>query len=76
MISGDVHSHEVHKDVPVHKDETIKTETSSDHHSHGHSHNVSDNHNLIGVTLVIGFIFMLLVDQLGGGHVHAPTGKN
>lgn len=33
-------------------------------------------HSWIGVALVLGFVFMLLVDQLGGGnHVHAPLGQ-
>ena len=39
---------------------------------HGHHHEGgAELHNLIGVSLVLGFIFMLLVDQLsGGGHSH------
>ncbi|CAH1791056.1 unnamed protein product [Owenia fusiformis] len=41
------------------------------HAEHAHSH--SDPHSKIGVTLVLGFIFMLLVDQLGGGHTHASS---
>ncbi len=40
---------------------------------HGHSHG-AELHTYIGVSLVLGFIFMLLVDQLsGGGHVHNST---
>ena len=33
------------------------------------------NHSAIGVTLVIGFIFMLIVDQIGGkvSHRHLPS---
>lgn len=40
-----------------------------------HDHSKSDVHSIIGVTLVAGFIFMLLVDQIGGSmHSHsAPT---
>ncbi|CAL1542417.1 unnamed protein product [Lymnaea stagnalis] len=39
---------------------------------HHHEHSKPDVHSIIGVTLVIGFIFMLLVDQIGGSmHSHA-----
>ena len=34
-------------------------------------------HTWIGVALVLGFIFMLIVDQIGGGlHHHAPSGMS
>ncbi|XP_053403287.1 zinc transporter ZIP9-like isoform X2 [Mercenaria mercenaria] len=43
-------------------------------HEHEHEHSMIDDHSLIGITLVSGFIFMLLVDQIGGGgHIHAPA---
>ena len=29
-------------------------------------------HTLMGLSLLLGFIFMLFVDQVGGGHSHAP----
>ena len=29
---------------------------------------------LMGLSLLLGFIFMLFVDQVGGGHSHAPSG--
>ena len=45
--------------------------------SHHHEHSMIDDHSLIGITLVSGFIFMLLVDQIGGGgHIHAPSGTH
>ena len=53
-------------------------ESHTDHDVHeGHSHDkLIDDHSIIGITLVAGFIFMLLVDQIGGGgHFHAPSGK-
>lgn len=38
---------------------------------HQHSHGI-ELHTYIGVSLVLGFIFMLLIDQLsGGGHMHS-----
>ncbi|KAL3874981.1 hypothetical protein ACJMK2_037927 [Sinanodonta woodiana] len=40
---------------------------------HSHDHPIFDDHTIIGITLVSGFIFMLLVDQIGGGHMHAPS---
>ncbi|OWF47010.1 zinc transporter ZIP9-B-like [Mizuhopecten yessoensis] len=64
------HIHEdVHSDVP-NKVDGVHT---GEDHAHNHTHSVSDNHTIIGVTLVAGFIFMLLVDQIGGGHMHAST---
>lgn len=41
---------------------------SEEHH---HEHN--ESHKLIGVSLVVGFVFMLLVDQIGGGHAHGGS---
>ncbi|KAK6181884.1 hypothetical protein SNE40_009662 [Patella caerulea] len=37
------------------------------------SHHVSEEHSRIGISLVAGFICMLLVDQLGGSYLHAAT---
>jgi zinc transporter 9 len=45
----------------------------------GHNHDEESSlemHSWIGVALVLGFVFMLLVDQLsGGGHVHGGNGQ-
>uniref|UniRef100_A0A8C7CXS6 Zinc transporter ZIP9 n=1 Tax=Oncorhynchus kisutch TaxID=8019 RepID=A0A8C7CXS6_ONCKI len=38
-------------------------------HSHSHEH----LHAYIGVSLVLGFVFMLLVDQIGSAHVHSSA---
>ncbi|XP_028294512.1 zinc transporter ZIP9 [Gouania willdenowi] len=35
-----------------------------------HSHSHEQLHAYIGVSLVLGFVFMLLVDQIGSSHVH------
>uniref|UniRef100_A0A8D0BSR5 Zinc transporter ZIP9 n=1 Tax=Salvator merianae TaxID=96440 RepID=A0A8D0BSR5_SALMN len=43
-----------------------------DVHDHIHNHDHSRLHAYIGVSLVLGFVFMLLVDQIGSSHVH-PT---
>ncbi|XP_019728095.1 zinc transporter ZIP9 [Hippocampus comes] len=37
------------------------------HHEHGHE----QLHACIGVSLVLGFVFMLLVDQIGSSHMHS-----
>ena len=42
------------------------------HDEHGHEHN---EHKSIGVSLVVGFVFMLIVDQFGGGHSHGGGGR-
>nr|KAF6502699.1 solute carrier family 39 member 9 [Molossus molossus] len=40
-------------------------------HEHEHSHDHTRLHAYIGVSLVLGFVFMLLVDQIGSSHVHS-----
>ncbi|XP_044520738.1 zinc transporter ZIP9 isoform X1 [Gracilinanus agilis] len=40
-------------------------------HEHEHSHDHTRLHAYIGVSLVLGFVFMLLVDQIGNSHVHS-----
>ena len=46
-------------------------------HQHGHEHHdMTEEHSIIGISLVVGFIFMLLVDQMGGSlHSHSSSGK-
>ncbi|XP_073683421.1 zinc transporter ZIP9 [Garra rufa] len=38
---------------------------------HGHDHGHEQLHAYIGVSLVLGFVFMLLVDQIGSSHMHS-----
>lgn len=40
-------------------------------HEYEHSHDHTQLHAYIGVSLVLGFVFMLLVDQIGSSHVHS-----
>ncbi|KAL6066592.1 hypothetical protein STEG23_013136 [Scotinomys teguina] len=40
-------------------------------HEREHSHDHTQLHAYIGVSLVLGFVFMLLVDQIGSSHVHS-----
>lgn len=37
----------------------------------GHEHGHEQLHACIGVSLVLGFVFMLLVDQIGSSHMHS-----
>jgi len=38
-----------------------------------HQHHAETPHRAIGLALLLGFVFMLLVDQIGGAsHSHAP----
>lgn len=41
----------------------------------GHEGEEGEGHlqTLLGLSLLLGFIFMLLVDQIGGGHSHSPS---
>ena len=64
----------------IKSDENIKdkTKTNNDHdedHSHGQEES-GPAHSSIGVTLVLGFIFMLIVDQIGGKVSHRPHTGN
>ena len=55
----------------------VGTGTDHDHvHEHSHEHHdMTEEHSIIGITLVVGFIFMLLVDQMGGNfHSHSGPG--
>lgn len=40
-----------------------------------HEHSHEQLHACIGVSLVLGFVFMLLVDQIGSSHVHSTEGQ-
>jgi len=77
--SGDHHdSHHVTEkatgavEAGAHKEE-IKTVLAATHH-HEHESGV-ELHSWIGVALVLGFVFMLLVDQIGG-HMHSHAGAS
>lgn len=39
-----------------------------------HEHSHEQLHAYIGVSLVLGFVFMLLVDQIGSSHIHSTEG--
>lgn len=39
-----------------------------------HEHSHEELHACIGISLVLGFVFMLLVDQIGSSHVHNAEG--
>ncbi|XP_006011786.1 zinc transporter ZIP9 [Latimeria chalumnae] len=47
--------------------EAVKTGETVVEHEHEHT----KLHAYIGVSLVLGFVFMLLVDQIGSSHVHS-----
>ncbi|PIK53089.1 putative zinc transporter ZIP9-A [Apostichopus japonicus] len=56
----------------------IKEEHEETHEDGHHHSSVEEAHHLIGVALVLGFVFMLLVDQCSGGgsHSHGTTTDN
>ena len=53
--------------------------SSADEHHHDHDHGAESGaelHSWIGIALVLGFVFMLLVDQIGGSiHARGSTGE-
>lgn len=42
-------------------------------HQPDHVHGGTEMHTFIGIALVLGFVFMLIIDQLGGKHTHVQT---
>lgn len=69
------HTHN-HENTPAHSGKGKDVAKVAPESEHDHEHSMIDDHSLIGITLVSGFIFMLLVDQIGGGshHMHTPAG--
>lgn len=57
-------------------DATLTAASGTSHHGHSHEDELHgkleaiDPRNLVGITLVLGFLFMLLVDQLISQHKH------
>jgi len=83
--NGGGHSHdhtlelkEMEHKEPVEVKESVvlagAVEHSTDAHEH-HSDDMANAHSMIGVSLVTGFIFMLLVDQIGG-NMHSHSSGN
>ncbi|XP_068194602.1 zinc transporter ZIP9 [Antennarius striatus] len=69
ILEGGHHSHGQVGAVEVSepKGEVESALTVSEKHEHSHE----QLHACIGVSLVLGFVFMLLVDQIGSSHVHS-----
>ncbi|CAD5119953.1 DgyrCDS8534 [Dimorphilus gyrociliatus] len=42
-------------------------------HQSEHIHAGTEMHTFIGIALVLGFVFMLIIDQLGGKHTHVQS---
>ncbi|KAJ8289652.1 hypothetical protein GJAV_G00003740 [Gymnothorax javanicus] len=65
VLEGGHHAHALSEgaDQKAVVDESVVADGD---HAHSHEH----LHAYIGVSLVLGFVFMLLVDQIGGSHVH------
>ncbi|XP_005810709.1 zinc transporter ZIP9 [Xiphophorus maculatus] len=68
ILEGAHHSHSQAGAVEVSeaKAEAVAALDATGKHEHGHE----QLHACIGVSLVLGFVFMLLVDQIGSAHVH------
>ena len=74
------HSHDSH----VHS-ATAAADTAQSHLESGEAHSHVDllKHQIsqvepdvfIGLSLCCGFVFMLLIDHISGGHSHAPSGS-
>jgi len=59
-------------DATITPPSAVSNPLSDDNNSHDYgSHDLSQQcHLFIGISMTIGFVFMLLVDQLGGSHDH------
>lgn len=66
------HGHGGVAEVSEPKAEVEAVLTTGGKHEHGHE----QLHACIGVSLVLGFVFMLLVDQIGSSHVHSTEGRS
>ncbi|XP_017157893.1 zinc transporter ZIP9 [Poecilia reticulata] len=68
ILEGAHHSHSQAgaAEVSEAKVEVVAALDATGKHEHGHE----QLHACIGVSLVLGFVFMLLVDQIGSSHVH------
>ncbi|XP_076443007.1 zinc transporter ZIP9-like [Babylonia areolata] len=83
MYSSGGHDEELQDEAPlnvaIRSDDQIAdtqrmAEMVHDHH-HSKHHDMEVEHSVIGVSLVAGFIFMLIVDQMGGSmHSHSSPG--
>ncbi|XP_038638195.1 zinc transporter ZIP9 [Scyliorhinus canicula] len=63
-----LHDKHPHGDVAEKVEDPLKTGQSAET-EHDHKHIAL--HAYIGVSLVLGFVFMLLVDQIGSSHMHS-----
>uniref|UniRef100_H2S097 Zinc transporter ZIP9 n=1 Tax=Takifugu rubripes TaxID=31033 RepID=H2S097_TAKRU len=64
------HGHSGAAEVSETKAEVEAVLSTGGKHEHAHE----QLHACIGVSLVLGFVFMLLVDQIGSSHVHSTEG--
>lgn len=69
ILEGGHHSHSQAGAVEVSQAKADVEGALSAGGQHEHSH--EQLHAYIGVSLVLGFVFMLLVDQIGSSHVHS-----
>ncbi|TKS87113.1 Zinc transporter ZIP9-A [Collichthys lucidus] len=69
ILEGGHHSHGQAGVVEVSESKGEAESVLSAGGKHEHSH--EQLHACIGVSLVLGFVFMLLVDQIGSSHVHS-----
>ncbi|CAF0842861.1 unnamed protein product [Brachionus calyciflorus] len=51
--------------------ESLKKADEAHESEHEHEHSGS-SHSAVGITLVLGFVFMLIIDQIGGKMSHKP----
>lgn len=49
--------------------------SASEDEDGGDGHNHTDHSSTIGISLILGFALMLLIDNLGGGHSHSHGGN-
>jgi len=78
------HGHVSHSHGSHLHSETAADDTSQPHIDEAHSHVDVLKHQIsqvepdvfIGLSLCCGFVFMLLIDHISGGHSHAPSGPD
>ena len=54
-----------------HEYDQFGEKSDHDHEHEEHEHHHDEVHQYVGLSLLTGFILMLLIDNLGGGHGHS-----
>eukprot|EP00794_Sanderia_malayensis_P020130 gene20130-22102_t len=75
-VGHEMHRHAHVRDTAALTAPSFTDQLSTENTIHHHEHSGMELHTLIGISLSLGFVFMLFVDQLSGGHSHSSPDSN